>query len=142
MGVAAGSAGGRHARHFPAADHGGGAERLLGAGGIVSWCRRRTAPSGGTGRSWPRARGTPVLEDVRSLKGRFLLQNDGTLWEVAESPDGADDYELRRLAEYVSSVEWMYGWNCLLYTDRDGVLWIMEPDGSQKEIAERIWVPT
>ncbi|MFR4561859.1 MAG: hypothetical protein ACLT5P_12025 [Flavonifractor plautii] len=86
--------------------------------------------------------GTPVLEDVRSLKGRFLLQNDGTLWEVAESPDGADDYELRRLAEYVSSVEWMYGWNCLLYTDRDGVLWIMEPDGSQKEIAERIWVPT
>ena len=86
--------------------------------------------------------GTPVLEDVRSLKGRFLLQNDGTLWEVAESPDGADDYELRRLAEYDSSVEWMYGWNCLLYTDRDGVLWIMEPDGSQKEIAERIWVPT
>ena len=86
--------------------------------------------------------GTPVLENVRGLKGRFLLQNDGTLWEMTESPDRADGYELRRLAENVSSVEWMSGWNCLLYTDQDGVLWTTESDGSPKEIAERIWVPT
>lgn len=85
--------------------------------------------------------GTPVLEDVRSVKGRYLLQNDGTLWEMAESPDGEDGYELRRLVENVSSVEWMYGWNCLLYTDRDGVLWTMEPEGAVEKLAEHIQVP-
>ena len=72
---------------------------------------------------------------------RFLLQNVGTLWEVAEPTDGAGGYELRRLAENVSSVEWMYGWDCLLYTDRDGILWAVEPDGTGAELTAGICLP-
>ena len=53
----------------------------------------------------------------------------------------AGGYELRRLAENVSSVEWMYGWNCLLYTDRDGILWAMEPNGTGAELTAGICLP-
>lgn len=82
--------------------------------------------------------GTCLLDGVCAIDGHFLLQEDGTLWEVlGEGADGP----LRQIGEQVSFAAWMYAWDGFLCLDPDGGLWVLKSDGSSGKLTEGIRVP-
>lgn len=86
--------------------------------------------------------GRCILSDVCSIDRRFLLQTNGTLWEVLASPGTEGECGLRQIADHVSFATWMYAWDCLLYLDQGGVLWSLDEDGNEEQITDGIWLPT